>query len=329
MKSERIVWIDEVKGFCMLLILISHSISFSGCEYLYDAYILPFFFVSGLTCKYPNINLTKRYKRLLVPYAFYSFGYVGWFFLKDFNVNNLVKNIVGVFYARAWILKDIHSVENLRFDVALWFLPTMFVSYAILKYLTKLQLWKSSILLLIVNYLLSFLPILLPWGVDIAPLCAWFILLGCKSKEKVTNIGYSLSLVSGALFLYVWLISVNGNINLSVSDFGRSIFFSFPICILINLLFTYLIVVAFVRYGGACPFLKRILLYVGTHSLRLYCLNFFGLIVASIIVSPMKIPIAGIDASIRLVIVLMVLFIADRILDIMSVKINFSLFRYI
>lgn len=39
MKSERIAWIDEVKGMCMLLILISHSISFSGCEYLYDAYI--------------------------------------------------------------------------------------------------------------------------------------------------------------------------------------------------------------------------------------------------------------------------------------------------
>ena len=41
------------------------------------------------------------------------------------------------------------------------------------------------------------------------------------------------------------------------------------------------------------------------------------------------IPVAGIDASIRLVIVLMVLFIADRILEFMSVKNNFSLFKYI
>lgn len=329
MKSERIAWIDEVKGVCMLLILISHSISFSGCEYLYDAYILPFFFVSGLTCKYPNINLAKRYKCLLVPYAFYSFGYVGLLFLKDFNVNNLVKNIVGVFYARAWILKDIHSVPNLRFDVALWFLPTMFVSYVILKYLTEVKLWISSILLLLVSYLLSFSPFLLPWGLDIAPLCAWFILLGCKSKEKVEKIRYSFSLVCGALILYMCLIYVNGNINLSVSDFGQVNLFSFPICVLINLLFTYLIVVVFVHYGGACSLVKRVLLYVGTHSLRLYCMNFLGLIVASIIVSPMKIPVAGIDASIRLVIVLMVLFIADRILEFMSVKNNFSLFKYI
>lgn len=43
----------------------------------------------------------------------------------------------------------------------------------------------------------------------------------------------------------------------------------------------------------------------------------------------MKIPVAGIDASIRLVIVLMVLFIADRILEFMSVKNNLSLFKYI
>ena len=82
-------------------------------------------------------------------------------------------------------------------------------------------------------------------------------------------------------------------------------------------------------WGGACSLVKRVLLYVGTHSLRLYCMNFLGLIFASIIVSPMKIPVAGIDASIRLVIVLLVLFIADRIFEFMSVKNNFSLFKYI
>ena len=132
----------------------------------------------------------------------------------------------------------------------------MFVSYVILKYLTEVKLWISSILLLLVSYLLSFSPFLLPWGLDIAPLCAWFILLGCKSKEKVEKIRYSFSLVCGALILYMCLIYVNGNINLSVSDFGQVNLFSFPICVLINLLFTYLIVVVFVHYGGGMFFSK-------------------------------------------------------------------------
>ena len=181
MNSERIEWIDEVKGLCMLLIIISHSVSFQGCEFFYSAYILPFFFVSGFTSKFPNINLLKRSKRLLIPYFFYSLVYLLIYTIKDRNVWDLVRNCIGVLYARSWIYRDVTYFENVRFDIALWFLPTMFISYVILKLFINVGFWSSSIILLFSSYLLTYLPVLLPWGLDIAPLCAWFILLDRKS----------------------------------------------------------------------------------------------------------------------------------------------------
>lgn len=240
----------------MFLIILSHSIAFSGCEFLYSAYILPFFFVSGVTSRYPNINLHKRSLRLLVPYFFYSFFYILLFSLRDRNATELIKNVLGVIYGRISISKDINSSMNIRFNIALWFLPTMYVAYVILKVLKNVEFIKSSFLLLIYSGLCTMLPIILPWGLDIAPLCAWFILLGNKSKryfedKKIQkhSIVLNCTVVFGFV-IYLSLVYINGNINLSISKFGQNDLYSYLTSIVINLLFIFILVVLFVLYGG-------------------------------------------------------------------------------
>lgn len=327
MNSERIEWIDEVKGLCMLLIIISHSVSFQGCEFFYSAYILPFFFVSGFTSKFPNINLLKRSRRLLIPYFFYSLVYLLIYTIKDRNVWDLVRNCIGVLYARSWIFRDVTYFENIRFDIALWFLPTMFISYVILKLFKNVGFWSSSIILLFSSYLLTYLPVLLPWGLDIAPLCAWFILLGFNFKRFMGGHVPFLYVILSLSF-YVFLVWINGSINLSISKFGQNFCASYFVCILINLLFTAILVVIFRQYSGKLLF-KKILLYFGTHSLRLYCLNLFGIIVANILVPQFKIQIIDVNNILRLFVVLISIYVADRFLNSFSAKSNFVIFKYI
>ena len=77
--QQRINWIDNLKGFILLLVCISHLGLFPEiCDYLKGARMTTFFFLSGLlfsTRKHPTLKsywLSKCHS-LLIPYFTLSF----------------------------------------------------------------------------------------------------------------------------------------------------------------------------------------------------------------------------------------------------------------
>lgn len=106
--SKRKMWIDVMKGWIILLVLIVHSggIPFVG-HWLTAYYMQLFFILAGYTL---HINNTEGFvkgkaKRLLLPYCFYSVIAVivvssEQFLLQTLTVKQFFLNIFGVIYSR-------------------------------------------------------------------------------------------------------------------------------------------------------------------------------------------------------------------------------------
>lgn len=80
MNKKRLSWVDGVKGFLMILVVIGHypgQLDFPLVKYIYWFHMPSFFILSGLFFK-PVIekglmkgSIHKRFMQLIVPYLFF------------------------------------------------------------------------------------------------------------------------------------------------------------------------------------------------------------------------------------------------------------------
>ena len=295
--NSRIVWLDALKGFGIIFIMMSHLYFFPTPISLGYGFIPLFFIAAGLTYKPKPFlaEIKQKSKRLLIPYFFYSIIIVllclaiNYVFHKELTIG---KDLFGILYARVCTEYPYIAGKTsliMGDNQPLWFLPCMFVVYL---YLAAYHALKEKQLFVAVVATLTLsiqnLPYQLPWSIDLALMSVLFLLLGYRFKEqifrfittsgfntknKVIDILCSVTLLMISFGGYYVLTSFNGSCNMSVRNYGALGLYSLPIFFLVGCLYTYII-------AKICALLEttwfiKVIAYIGSQSLRLMCIHMF------------------------------------------------------
>lgn len=147
-RAQRIHWLDICRGIGILLVIYGHFLSADSYRYVIYAFHMPlFFFLSGVAYhhkKYSSLLLflKKNVRNIIIPYLLFAvLTYVFWILVQknpDYSDHEIVRQLKGIFYGNS-------AEKYLGFNVALWFLPCLFLTKVIFAALTKLSLNKKYI----------------------------------------------------------------------------------------------------------------------------------------------------------------------------------------
>ena len=138
MNNKRIKYIDMLKAFCIILVIVGHM-GYTPAKVkllLYIFHIPLFFFLSGMTLnveKYDSIVqfFLKKFKAIVIPYFLMN---ISIFFIKSVILQpQLILKIDILYFIKALILAD-----RMHMYYQLWFLNVLFlaeiVCYFAIKY---------------------------------------------------------------------------------------------------------------------------------------------------------------------------------------------------
>ena len=279
--------IDTARGFALFMVVLSHVAVLP--HYLTDFYIVTFFFLSGYLYKPGRSwgeNVSRKANRLLMPYFVHSFILlaVAWAY-KSFSTDFLKESLTGILYSRFRILPHGETIM-VSWNYPMWYLTAYFTAsllfHAIVDYCVRS--WKVvfavSVLLISASMLLTHLPILLPWSIDLIPLANVVMIAGYLFRKHAYDFSFRSISVVGLLAAYVALCYVNGGVNLSVRSLGwlgGAVAAVAGICMTMALL-----TVAGSRF---CRPLNRVLVPIGTHSVEVLAYHAFFLYLVKYLVT--------------------------------------------
>ena len=292
-KKLRKNWIDAAKAVAILIVVLNHSgLIIPGVNFWGGMFFVPaFFLLSGYTY-HPGTGsylsyVGKKAKRLLVPYIVTN-GLLFLFFLLKRTLEGsagrdyIVRSILGILYGRNQIYRNSDGQDALMINLnaPTWFLPALFVALIMLEGLFRLcRQNEKKILLVVCIYALAAVvfhyasPVLLPWCLDMMPYYLLMMLVGYWLKktgfmEKMRFPWFELSLV-------VLLASglLNGSVNLSISDTGKSITLMCLSAVSASILLMMLTKWVDEHFGSLSgPFAG-----LGKHTLTILCWHYFFL----------------------------------------------------
>ena len=187
--NNRIVWVDIAKGIGIILVLIGHISQNKNLHYFIYSFHMPLFFIiSGYLYSEKEQYVRKKAKSILLPYLFWSIvSFLYWVLiernLRTQNLNPIIP-ATNILIARG-------GEDNYIFNVALWFLPCLFVTEVMFNFLKKRikNIKILSIIILffsILGYTYSKLNLIrLPFCLDIALIAIGFYFLGYLWKQKI------------------------------------------------------------------------------------------------------------------------------------------------
>lgn len=277
-------WIDVTKGIGILLVILGHNNFDQSFLTVIHAFNMPlFFFISGYLYHYKKYKLdlsyfvSQKFKRLVIPYfvtnliILCTFILLSFFKLNSFNSNSPMKHLIGVLYGNGAPLNPPTVFTNLL-SVPSWFLLGLFCASLILYVLAysheKYGLACSSFLCFLV-ILFGFKInryVLLPWSFDIACVSMVFMFSGYlinyykknwlykKPKNNVYNFGFVL--------LFVFIISLNGSVDMNTRTYSNLLFFSIG-----GLLGIYITIQFAKKISEKESTLTKILTYFGKNSI--------------------------------------------------------------
>lgn len=159
--SARISWIDICRGIAIILVLYGHALSNDTQRFLIYAFHMPlFFFLSGIVFR-PNATkkfytvITKNFKTILLPYFLFAIlTFIADYILlqpHQYTYDEIMKQIYGVFYGNG-------NNGYLAYNVALWFLPCLFLAKVFFALLVRIIRDKKVVILtLIISALIGYL----------------------------------------------------------------------------------------------------------------------------------------------------------------------------
>lgn len=289
--KERLDYIDITKGVGIILVVLSHTV----CEELMfytSAFFVPvFFFCAGYTSSKKNLSLKDNFVRhavkLLKPYLFFSILLLLYFH------NFSLRAIVGILYSRYCLYpfgtdSDICHLFIIG-NYPMWFLTCMVIAYLlyyIIIYHCRYQYYIIALYLIITAAMAS-LPILLPWSLDTAFLMAVVMYAGTIFRQYFPDSFANklpAPIVTLAIVIYLLLLPLCHDINLSVRMYGPSIIAYFLAAVTGSIL-----LVALSRFLQN-SFVGRGLRHIGRHSLTIFCIEIpfvlFGEQLADTILAP-------------------------------------------
>lgn len=270
--KQRLEYIDIAKGLGIIFATLCHTEHWELAYYTLAFNIPIFFLCSGFTSSGKNVNFKERYwqqsMKLIKPYIFFNLLLLLYF------QNTSIRAITGILYSRYCLFPigttpDIYPLFIIG-NYPMWFLSCMVVAYLlydILTYFPRYQYWLIATYLLITTCA-TFLPILLPWSLDTAPLMAVIMFCGTQIRKYVPNIFNSRKphlLVILSFISYLVLIPFCDGINISVRNYGSSIITYLPAAISGSIVLIY---VARLIQG---TILGSIINILGNHSMTILC----------------------------------------------------------
>ena len=239
----RATWIDTLKGWGMLLIVVGHVWSLENIStfymWLFAFHVPIFFYAAGLTLNTQNAStgqmLRRRAPMLLKPYlvfgllgyAFYLAGFaaaqVAGLQLKQFDYG-LLRPLFGIAYGSVG--------DGLLVNSPIWFLPALLIASALVHQLNR---WTSSVAvrygiclaLFVVGAQLA-LHIKMPWSFSSALCALVFMQLGVDHKRMgglQTWPRQRLSWVLTIAFLLSLWSPINGDVGLAGPTVNNPILF--------------------------------------------------------------------------------------------------------
>jgi fucose 4-O-acetylase-like acetyltransferase len=235
LKKERINWVDQLKGFSIILVVYGHNLPF--LDIYIDSFRIPlFFFIAGffhpISMDFDIIR--KRTKQILIPYFIWSFLlFLFWFFVgRKYGDSaslglDVKKNFIGIFYAQG----D-HTYMN--WGIPMWFLPSIFLSFILFGLSRKLREIKHQILCVIVFVVLGFLipkffKTTIIWSLDVSMVSLFFYASAFYLKDFLFNnkmMKNELILLLVLLIIYLFFaINFSENVDMYRSKYGNEFLF--------------------------------------------------------------------------------------------------------
>lgn len=246
--GRRFDYVDIAKGLGIMLVIMGH-IEHDFVPFCGSVHIPLFFVVSGYLYDIDKTehrtfgeNVSKRVKRLVIPYFIYNLLLYAKYILKHFLSHTLslevgVESLVGFCYSSALLYKDVPLEQNFEGFVfgngPLWFLTAMAVSsvifygiiYFVLKHRFDLKkVLMSGVVLGVTSWILCrYLPIYLPWSAEMALIGAIFMLFGmCLRKyDAIERFGNKLVIPVIFIIVFALLHYVNGSANMAIQSYGK------------------------------------------------------------------------------------------------------------
>lgn len=157
---KRDITIDIMKGIGIFLVVLGHVLEQDLTnKFIYSFHMPLFFFISGITLCFSykeNIKfkefITKRGKSILNPYFIFSIiSFVYWFVIErkirgQYDISAL-DNFANIFLA-------IGKNDLFSYNVVMWFLPCLLITFIIFYFLMKIKKGRNliSIILLIIGF---------------------------------------------------------------------------------------------------------------------------------------------------------------------------------
>ncbi len=271
--KSRLEFVDIAKGIGIMIVCFGHSGAEDVVISWIGGFIVPLFFIlSGYMYKDKGIpvgkDLYNKGKKLLKPYFFFSVVLL--LIYKRFAWND----IVGVFYSR-YCLYTYHAPDNIFFMKAtnspMWFLTAMFATFPLFYIIMKNEKYIKWIVLsyLLITWGCTFLPILLPWSLDVAFIMAIFMYIGVlfrRQKNLLNKPSYIYGLIIAAFLI---LCKVNGEPNPSVRELGNSLLLYMITGVLGSISMMWIC-----KHLEGKPF-SGLLADIGRHTLVIFCLQIF------------------------------------------------------
>lgn len=299
-KNEtRKKYIDAVKGFCIILVLFSHTggIPYIG-RFLFACYMQVYFVVAGITYNDRNDEtlsqfVLKKAKRLLIPYVIY--GIALWVMdcvLERLTLSEIFRGGAGVLYARHCLFPyqghqdNVFLLDNLNGQ--LWFLPAIFISYILFWLIVKADKKTRLIIVagyIVVNIITSFLPILFPWSLDTVFVSADLMYFGFLMKPYLKYIERFdarktfhlkvICLITSISGMYLASVKLCGSINTSVRIWGSHGALSIPLYMIIGILGSVLFMTGFAVAENTCWLsgVCNTFAYVGKYTIVLLAIH--------------------------------------------------------
>ena len=235
---RRILWLDNLKGFLILFVLLSHSLPPLCYRHFFTPFFLTmFFFVSGYTFSIQDrffVFLRKKCRRLLLPLFFLGgTRLLASIVLFDSGkrLSMFPRRLAGLFLQRSGIYDE------------MWFLSCLFVScmifYGILTAASRITDTRSSehrliflfssVCLLLGFFIIYALKIKLPWETELALVMTEYTALGYlyRQYEAVVDAWKKTPLLFCCVFYAFLTFRLEDDTDIHMETFGNPFLFLF------------------------------------------------------------------------------------------------------
>jgi acyltransferase len=242
--SERLPWIDTLKGIGILLVVLGHTyIPEILQKYIYSFHMPLFFYISGYLHSQKQHTfkdfLQKKYKSLIVPYILFTIISVIIMLLRAFWGN---KENISLYQL---ILQCLYIDDKVIWNTPIWFLVVLFIVENLFYFIVKKKLLSNLLIMfsfILIGLVFAFYSIKLSFGLSIACIALSFYNLGYLSKKYyiiqylVNKKKFILGIIISFLLNILFGLILNDRVDMYKISYGDN-FISFYIAAIAGIIF--------------------------------------------------------------------------------------------